>query len=178
MILILEGPDGSGKSYLANYLTAKWSFSLIPTQGPPKSRGDLLHRMDRVISRDQPRERILSDRFALFSEQVYGPVIRDNCLLTEYDIQTYTRRLIRHNAVILYCRPSDETLAKVELEKKSHKDEDHVQRVKSQFSRITLVYDRVMHAASMSGLTVIKYNRDKTTTEDLFNVWISPLCGE
>jgi len=177
VILILEGPDGSGKSYLIDYLTAKRSFSLIPTQGPPKSRGDLLHRMDRVISRAQQGEKILSDRFALFSEQVYGPIIRDNCLLTEYDIQTYTRRLLFNNTVILYCRPSNETLAKVELKKKPHKDEDHVHRVKSQFKLITQRYDQIIWSTEIY-LPVIKYDRDQMTKEDLFNVWISPLCGK
>jgi len=176
-MIIFEGPDGSGKSYLVQYLLEKApdSFSLFPTQGPPKSRADLLCRMDSVLDLQQPGKETLVDRFALFSEQVYGPIVRDGCLLSDEDIQSFTGRLLKEDPLIVFCRPSIKTITGHLITAKAHKLPDHVEKVQAQRLRLIYQYDRVMMRMVRSGLNILWFNRDTMPTEELHDVWISPM---
>jgi energy-coupling factor transporter ATP-binding protein EcfA2 len=75
MIVILEGPDGSGKTTLANYLVAHLSLRYHHEGVPPANASPLVYYGDTLEGWRRSGARVVADRFAL-GERVYGPLLR------------------------------------------------------------------------------------------------------
>ncbi len=73
MIVIIEGPDGAGKSTLAHALAKQHGF-MYRHEGPPPTGVDPLQHYLDTLHHLQGTHMVL-DRFAL-GERVYGPVLR------------------------------------------------------------------------------------------------------
>lgn len=102
-IVILEGPDGGGKTTLARHLEQYYGFKYVHT-GPPSGQ-DLLeeygYQLWRATYDDQP---VVFDRLYL-GERVYGPVLRGYDNLGEYG-HKLMRRLTRGQDVYeVICLP-------------------------------------------------------------------------
>lgn len=126
MLVVIEGPDGSGKSTLVRKIR---DFSL-PQQFWCMSSARRYHDIKDVASfmswlHDRPVEttRLLFDRFPIISEWVYGPILRKSYFdipLERYAFQT-PQSAAHHIAaafmsldstpVIVHCRPPFATLA-------------------------------------------------------------------
>lgn len=106
-IVILEGPDGGGKTTLARYLEQHHGFKYIHT-GPPRGE-DLLeeygYQLWRATYDSQP---VVFDRLYL-GERIYGPVLRGYDGLGEYGFKLM-RRLTKGQGVYeVICLPPYET---------------------------------------------------------------------
>jgi thymidylate kinase len=81
VIVILEGPDNSGKTHLAEQLVKRIGTNVeVIHNGPPPEKGDLLqHYCDQVTTAHLKQSRdgrtTIFDRLAL-SEVIYGSIIR------------------------------------------------------------------------------------------------------
>lgn len=75
MIVILEGPDGGGKTTLANYLVAHHSLHYHHEGVSPANVPPLVHYGDTLEGWRRSGARVVADRFAL-GERVYGPLLR------------------------------------------------------------------------------------------------------
>jgi thymidylate kinase len=75
--LVLEGPDGVGKSTLAEHLSARYGFQVVHSPQTPDHL-DLADRYRSLLDRDG---RILFDR-CFVSELVYGPLYRGRSRIT------------------------------------------------------------------------------------------------
>jgi thymidylate kinase len=75
--LVLEGPDGVGKSTLAERLSARYGFQVVHSPQTP----DHLDLADRYRSLLDGAGRILFDR-CFVSELVYGPLYRGRSRIT------------------------------------------------------------------------------------------------
>ena len=138
MIIILEGPDGSGKSTLAEKLHQQTGYKLIH-RDKPKTEEDKARMMDEYIQIIKAGKNVILDR-AWYSEMVYGPIMRDENIITYPKMYELECLLTAHGAIIIYCTAPTTTLWKRCLSR----GEDYVTDVNT-FKRICAEYDSLMH---------------------------------
>lgn len=71
MVIIIEGPDGAGKTVLAKQLCSKYNLD-YHHEGPPPRHVDALEYYGSILN---TAERTVFDRLAL-GERIYGPMLR------------------------------------------------------------------------------------------------------
>jgi hypothetical protein len=104
-VIILEGPDGSGKTTLAKNLE-KFGYTYLH-QGPP-GQENLFERYKRVLTTYQRTGgKVVCDRL-FHGELVYGPVMRGHSRLTEY--QLCYLELLARDSVMVWCSAPPEKL--------------------------------------------------------------------
>jgi hypothetical protein len=106
MVIILEGPDGSGKTSLARRLEKEWGMIYSHEGPPPDNKDD--SRLDyyavtliRALRRKQPT---VFDRFHL-GELVYGPVARSSDRLGYGGMRLMRRLCFANHVLIKICQP-------------------------------------------------------------------------
>jgi hypothetical protein len=103
VILILEGPDGSGKSTRAKQLLERYNLEDHHEGPPPKDVPILVHYGAQL---EKARHKsIVFDRFA-FGERVYGHVLRNHDRLGEDGWRVFKRLLRSTCAMSVVCLPS------------------------------------------------------------------------
>jgi len=99
-MIVLEGPDGGGKSTLLEKLRQVFpGHEFLHSGGPVRSSMDLIARM----SASHPRQ--VRDRHFCISEPIYGPLFgRPNFITNEV-----LRHFIKQNPLVILCfAPNDE----------------------------------------------------------------------
>jgi len=95
-VLIIEGPDGAGKTTLCNYLVKK-GFRYFH-EGPPPAEGDMIeYYAAKLWKAMHSRSPVVFDRFHL-GEMIYGPIARNNDRVGYYGMRMF-RRVFRSQAV-------------------------------------------------------------------------------
>jgi hypothetical protein len=101
MRIIVEGPDGAGKTTLVNALRQRLSCLRYHHEGPPPKEGSILRHYGSLIA---TKDDTIFDR-AHFGELVYGPLLRGQSGLESRDM-VMMRRLTRGLGVIsILCLP-------------------------------------------------------------------------
>jgi hypothetical protein len=114
-MIILEGPDGGGKTTLLKQLTSATGLpaherASHSTKGP---RTDLYEwtTQDMLSWHEQPLA--IYDRHPLTSEHIYGPTVRGD-VRPGFEMSNrelaYMRRHLRRNALVIICLPPLETV--------------------------------------------------------------------
>lgn len=110
-MIIVEGPDNSGKTTLARKLAQLLELLYMNNRRLPKQVKDVSKYLERCLLMDQHFPVIL-DRLSLISEPIYGPICRQVNLLDLPTQDQLLRHLHPHKPLIIYCRPPrDEILA-------------------------------------------------------------------
>ena len=151
--IVVEGPDGSGKSTLIQKLEILYGIKAHHNGGPPETVSELVRRLN-----ESPSESFILDRWSAISEQVYGSLGTREKLLSD-DI--LTDAIKHHRPLIIYCRPPFDTLiANKELlkRKKAHKSEEHCQNVSDNLVKIILAYDELMTELKNQDCLVLTYD--------------------
>jgi len=102
-MIIIEGADGSGKTTLTNLILAAFpQFKSIHSPGPLNEE-NLTERMfwnDELLKLDF----VIADRFTVFSEFVYGNVLRGHSLIDNKAIAEFTTRFKKNpKNIIFFC---------------------------------------------------------------------------
>ena len=106
MILIIEGPDGSGKTTLANKISQQTSWPIIH-RTQPKSDDEKKTMMDSYLEVISSGRNCIFDR-SWYSEMVYGPIMRDTSVISYAQMFTLERKLSKRGAMLIHCTgPSD-----------------------------------------------------------------------
>lgn len=102
MKIIIEGPDGSGKTTYAQLLS-KVTGLPIRHMSYPKTINDLETMKSLYLDMIASPESFILDR-AWFSEIIYGPLMRDYSALTEEEIDELTALFLesKENSIV-YC---------------------------------------------------------------------------
>lgn len=137
-MIVIEGPDGAGKSTLAEVLSVKFNLPMHErasdsVAGPVDNLFKWAY--DDVVSMPD-REISVYDRHPLLSEYVYGPIVRST--LPEGFTTTTAHRLIRMMAasvLVVLCRPPSERL------RSSVSDQRDMPGVSTHIERIAAAYD-------------------------------------
>lgn len=161
--IVLEGPDGAGKSVL---FTRLWTHGFpmgAHTGGPPKNQEDVLARLKRL----ELGERMVWDRCTAISDLVYRYTLNEPFNVSP---RVHVEWLMHNRPCVVYCRPPAEAILAKALEPgKPHKSQAHLEKVDRERPRIIEEYDRLMQWLAIDfGIPVLQYDytRDKDA-EDL-----------
>lgn len=159
-MIIIEGPDNSGKSTLINSLVKDFNLLIADKpHGPPKNIMDLVSRTTKLLLR-QDSTRYILDRHPLFSESVYGPILRDKNLwesnkpIKDLLLTILNQANSEGTVFIIYCRPPDEIVLNLDTHQiKSYDTIEHLEGLKNKSHEILEAYDNLM-----SSWANFKYN--------------------
>lgn len=135
-MIILEGPDLSGKSTIGKRIQSICELPIHHAGGPPQG---VLEILQRVINTSQHR---ILDRHPCISEQVYGH-IRGVMLMTD---EFMDQILHEQQPTIIFCNPTLEHLLEQQeyLKQKGWKDKLHVELIKEKYVDVYDQYIAVM----------------------------------
>jgi len=108
-IVILEGPDGSGKTTLAQQITERYGHRYHHEGPPPKGQDPYTYYLTRAYELvletfGETPGRVVVDRFAL-GDRVYGPVLRGKDLLGDSGWRKLREGFDTVGAVRVLCLP-------------------------------------------------------------------------
>ena len=110
-IVILEGPDGSGKTTLAGALTRKrgCNYSIVKT-GPPRPYYDVaVAYLDAIYAALARPDSTVFDRLHI-GERIYGPLLRGEDRMGDDGLAAIERVMLTHGVALIICLPPWETL--------------------------------------------------------------------
>lgn len=108
MIIIIEGPDGSGKTTLAENLSKQTGYPVVH-RSQPKSEEEKRQMYQSYVDIIDTGKNVIFDR-CWYSEMVYGPVMRDASVITYPAMYAIEQKLAKHGALIIYCTDKPKTL--------------------------------------------------------------------
>ena len=101
MSIILEGPDGGGKTTLGLQLAEKLGMIHKPSEGPEKYPGEINERIKRYAIIDDSR--FIYDRHPCISQVAYAVNVHAQ---TTPDADLIEAFYARTDQLIIYCRPN------------------------------------------------------------------------
>lgn len=108
MIIIIEGPDGSGKTTLANKLSKQTGYPVVH-RSAPKSDEEKAAMMNMYKQAIKESKNIIFDR-CWYSEMAYGPIMRDTSVISFPEMYELEKQLAKRGALIIYCTDTPEVL--------------------------------------------------------------------
>jgi hypothetical protein len=103
-MIVVDGPDGAGKTTLCTMLARDGLVKGI-LESPGRTRGKVsLHEQTIRYLHQYIDRNLVVDRY-LFSEMVYGPIIRKYCAFTSKEYLGILTTLIHHKNPIIFCLP-------------------------------------------------------------------------
>lgn len=146
-IIIVEGPDGSGKSTLVKNLQNKFILKSLKTikHGPPVDAEDLYERCRDILTEAiHSNMNCIIDRFGLIGEQIYGPALRGKDMWVEIPQkkQEIFTALNALNPFFIYCRPPANIIANLaNHEVKEYDTPEHLKGLAENQALIIKSYD-------------------------------------
>lgn len=109
MQIIIEGPDGSGKTTLINKLAQVAGWKIIPGKGPEKYPGEMMERIQEYLKWARYNQGYsgaakIYDRHPCVSHPIYSKFNGTSVVCQQAADKVYE---LKHVAV--YCRPPDST---------------------------------------------------------------------
>lgn len=96
--IVIEGPDGTGKSTLAKKLVDLLpEFSYEASKGPPKGPVEIMKRAEDYLAMDNK----IFDRHILVSQPIYGMVRGDS--VTSVELFGLLDKLYSTDTIFVYC---------------------------------------------------------------------------
>ena len=105
MIIVLEGPDGVGKTTLVESLeTLHQGSTLVVNHGPPSDVPPAVEYFDSITNAiEQPPDRlVVFDRLHI-GELVYGSILRDGPRISALEASMFDMMLEGAGAVLIHC---------------------------------------------------------------------------
>ena len=147
-MIIVEGPDNSGKSTLIKNLAKDFKLRTLKCSrhGPPIDGNDNYQRTQEIIERALkfPDNNIIVDRISLIGEEIYGPILRGKNLWVEYPEKKRNlwNSLRCLNTFFIYCRPPNNKVLDLSThELKKYDTKEHVLSVSINKDLIVNTYD-------------------------------------
>lgn len=148
MLLIIEGPDGSGKTSLAEQLSKQTGYPIIH-RSQPKSDEEKAVMFEEYLQLAKSGKNAILDR-CWYSEMVYGPVMRDASVLSYPDMYQIESAAAKHGAIIIYCTDD----VKVLWNRCKRRGEDYIVDADT-FMKICRGYSVVMNVPHL--IPVVRY---------------------
>lgn len=101
MIIIIEGPDGSGKTTLAEKLSRQTKYPILH-RTQPKTEEEKKLMMGEYLQTIRSGKNMIFDR-CWYSEMAYGPVMRDASVISYPEMYELEEQLAKTGALIIYA---------------------------------------------------------------------------
>lgn len=137
MLIILEGPDGAGKSMLAEKLSQQTGYKIVHRSNP-KTEEEKAQMMGMYLQDCINCKGLILDR-CWYSELVYGPVMRDKSVMTYSQMYELEAKASKGGAIIIYC-----TGSKTTLWKRCNRRGEHYIKDRATFDKICEGYDDLL----------------------------------
>lgn len=147
--IIVEGPDGAGKSTLVRSLVDAGMVMVARHLGPPTLESSKARIEGGVLPG------YVSDRYPAISGPIYQSIVGGGQLpraVLEHAVDS-----ILHCVTIVYCRPPYHVIAGNNV-LKDGEDQDFARRVNENLDQIVRAYDRAMAALQRRGARVVYYD--------------------
>jgi len=170
MIIVLEGPDGAGKSTLAAEFV-KRGFRLAYHDNPPEFGEDKFETYTKtILGAIKTGEDVVFDRFAP-SEHVYGLVRRGETQIGIEQLRLINRLLYSRGALTIFCLPPLET---VEANWRARLKDELVQ----DFSQLEKIYHAYgsLRSREYDQLNATAFNYTEQSLQSLFGFGVTKLA--
>ena len=101
MIIITEGPDGAGKTTLAEQISRQTKYPIIH-RTKPKNEEEKKRMMGEYLQTIRSGKNMIFDR-CWYSEMAYGPVMRDSSVISYPQMYELEEQLAKTGALIIYA---------------------------------------------------------------------------
>lgn len=101
MIIIIEGPDGAGKTTLAEQISRQTKYPIIH-RTKPKNEEEKKRMMGEYLQTIRSGKNMIFDR-CWYSEMAYGPVMRDSSVISYPQMYELEEQLAKTGALIIYA---------------------------------------------------------------------------
>lgn len=99
-MVVLEGPDGGGKSTLAEFICNALQYDHMRSEGPEQYHGEINDRILRYERDYHHRKNVIFDRHPCVSQVAYGLVHSQRPPMPQLVSRFYDRK-----PLLIYCRP-------------------------------------------------------------------------
>ena len=173
-MVIVEGPDNSGKSTLINWIKENFFIQEVNRRhGPPINAKDLKVRTELVLDteiKSLPRKNFITDRFSLIGENIYGPILRGKNLWDEIpeDRERLEKALKTLDPFIIYCRPDLDTILDLSHHQvKSYDTKEHLANLAKNQKSIIKAYDNYFEKANFPHFYKYNYKEGEKALDQL-----------
>lgn len=158
MNVVLEGPDGGGKSYLAEAIAEATGMRIQQGSGPPRRPGEIEQRLrDYDVMED-----VVFDRHPAVSQPIYAR-LRGETMSPEF--WGLVDRFYRSQSIIIYCRAESPARHVV----KPGENPEHIAAVHDRYPQLLSMYDE--WAAKRAHLVYrIEDNRLETVVQIVYQM--------
>lgn len=158
-MLIFEGPDNSGKSTIASYVSHELGIPLWHFGKPPSTVEQLRKRIHFMLDN---KDFLIFDRIPLISEPVYSMLRNKNLMSSLTDSgEVYYKKLRDIKPIIVYCRPPLGTIIEAFHHGKEYDTKEHLASVEEKQIALINRYDEIMRDSRLPP----HWNFDYTTQE-------------
>lgn len=141
-MIIIEGPDNSGKSTLVRELAQRLQPCHVAHSSGPTRSVDEMFKKVRRFNHLYVNTKSLVDRWPVISESVYGPVLREESMIAG---SRFLDDLQRSRVPIIYCRPPMNTLMSLENHQvRKEESSGHIEGVNRNQEKLVNAYDEFM----------------------------------
>ena len=138
MIIIIEGPDGSGKTTLAEKISKQTKYPIIH-RSQPNTEEEKKLMMGEYLQTIRSGKNMIFDR-CWYSEMAYGPVMRDDSVISYPEMYELEELLAKSGALIIYA-----TGAKAALWQRCQKRGEDYITARDDFNAICANFDKIMN---------------------------------
>ena len=144
MKIIVLGMDNTGKTTLASRLSQDFNLNYIKSCGPC-SKEEQEKFIENFINNEND---LVSDRFCLFDEMVYGSVLRGK---SNFTLNNKYIDQLKDKITIYYCRPHESVIKKWNGRKQMDGVIDNSDELIQKF-------DRLIRKLKRKGFNIVKYD--------------------
>lgn len=137
MIIIIEGPDGSGKTTLAEKLHKQTKYPIVH-MSQPKTEDEKKRMLGEYLQMVRNGKNMIFDR-CWYSEMAYGPVLRGTSAISYPDMYMLEEPLAKAGALIIYA-----TGPKAALWQRCQKRGEDYVTARDDFNAICENFDKIM----------------------------------
>ena len=178
LLIIVEGPDGSGKSTLVRSLVSVLGLHPHHTGGPIRSKGEMITRLAGVSQAVESHPAgVILDRHPAISDEIYKSVSGDPLAMNQDMLDGY---LLDARPLIVFCglESMSEMWRMIDRTNKPHKPPSHLDQVLRDYKKVVEGYRASeLKWKNLLGDRVRHYNWINESATNLAR-WVEAVCAD